>query len=331
MPGHDATRTPWSDINLRDSLDDDGRIPSPNVSWWISPDIIPMQAEELSPEEQRRTWAEDAGRNVLAGVLNNIYVRGWNYKSTPQSGRVFLYWSDSALLTHPRDWKHQVLRTATGLTDYVQVSGGANDFVCSSEHFEWRPPSPMGTHPCLIARVVTEGHANPLPADEITSEEYARWVRENPGVCHRNVTVVPTTRQEHLVDTGFTNPDPVHTRYRFVIAARQLPVGTAVQACCDDPHLRQAWSVSRPEAELFTSQPVMLPPRFKGKLRVETRLPRGARVAPGASLNIKFYRVAAQGESPIIDRYGQSPAAIGFDGEPGEVDLFLGNYALRFA
>ena len=103
--------------------------------------------------------------------------------------------------------------------DYVQVvANDVNEVTVTPEPFTFLPTSE--THSCLIARVSTPNHPNPLPQDgEIgTMAQLANYIASHPNMGWRNVALVnkgiPSYTNYFTLDTTCLKPG---TEYLFLV------------------------------------------------------------------------------------------------------------------
>src|SRR5262249_29125263 len=161
---------------------------------------IPAQHRVITPAELISSYGTTpTNTDILAQQANNIYVRAKNLSSCSATGQIYLYYARSSLLLRPSEWSCNPIKTAAEQTSVtvVDASGktplatGAVGVGSSAFAFP-APPVPQGFHYCMIARVVTVDHPNPIPTTDFpSSAAFIRWVYNNPAVCWRNVNVVP--------------------------------------------------------------------------------------------------------------------------------------------
>jgi len=87
----------------------------------------------------------------------------------------------------------------------------------------WPPP---GHHYCLVSRVATAEHPNPIPNTGSFSD-FATWVSQNGGIGWRNVTVVNTGSPEITFKTFYDQEDEPGLM-DILITAIDCPVGSEV-------------------------------------------------------------------------------------------------------
>ena len=196
----------YDDLYLRNTTQDQGTIPRQGA-LCSSPDIIPWGLDlQKDPKYFIDHFGEDVGKPLIANGGNYLYVRSKNLGTAASTGRVYLYWAQSSLLLYPSQWKNQKMLTSSG-QDYVELKDvGAGQIGVTADAFRWTPAMPGGNfHYCLIGRVSTAKHDNPIDQTEII-QNFAGWVAKNGGIGWRNISVVnagsPTLTIESNYDQG---------------------------------------------------------------------------------------------------------------------------------
>ncbi|MCD5362742.1 hypothetical protein [Chromobacterium aquaticum] len=213
--------TKWNDILIRKALNDTGITPYTGGTWTNSPDIIP-NGISVEPHPQQafgaKTYNADVGKPTIFMQQNYFYVRGKNLSSGADSGKIYLYYCPQNLFLFPSLWSKNQLKTSSN-QDYVQVvANDVNEVTVTPEPFTFLPTSEI--HSCLITRISTANHPNPLPPDgEIsTMAQLASYIASHPNMGWRNVTLVnkgiPTYTDHFTLDTTSLRPG---TEYQFLI------------------------------------------------------------------------------------------------------------------
>lgn len=226
----------YNDMFIRNNLADTGELPAQG-SLCHSPDIIPNGTDaEKDPETTfKESWDKDVGKDLVANWKNYFYVRGKNLAAVAATGQVYLYYAQSNLLLYPSVWQNNALRTDQGADNVAVSAKNSGDIFVGDDAFTWeKVPKPgSGYHYCLIARVVTADHPNPIPTTgEIHS--FATYIAENPAMAQRNVRVVdtgaPTFQQTTDYDQG-TEGCEIY----FYLVCTNVPVGAEVAFSCGSP------------------------------------------------------------------------------------------------
>lgn len=181
----------YNDLVVRDNIFDFGQSPV-SGELTVSPDIIP-NGTELFPDIDilRDNWFKDFGKDILKNTFNNIYMRGINLSTNKQIVRFSLYYSEASLILYPFLWKDKQLKNADGST-CIKVEVDSGEIAVTHGAFSWIPESISNNdHYCLIGRVETDEHPNPIP-DVSSIDDFAKFIATNPGFSWRNVTIVET-------------------------------------------------------------------------------------------------------------------------------------------
>jgi hypothetical protein len=198
----------WNDLLLRLNQSDNGTYPNRPGSPYQSPDIIPYGVAPIDNWQKFFTdnYGSDVGQNPVVNQDNFIYSRAKNLAATAATGDYYGYWSPASALMWPKEWSGNVMTTAQGADHVVFPSTLPNGIAVCSEPLKWKP-SRLGPndHYCLVGRVVTAAHPNPIP-NVMKLPDFAQYIRDNPNMCWRNVTLIegaqPTTIYNVNYDQG---------------------------------------------------------------------------------------------------------------------------------
>ena len=187
----------WNGPFLRFEISESDPVYPRNGTMCHCPDIIPNGTDiKKNPNEFIESqWMQDVGTSTTANRVNYIYVRGLNSSATAMPAEIYLYYSPARLLQWPhtvngvQGWADRPLQTGDG-RDYQEVLvGGKAKFVTPSA-FEWQPQSLEGDHYCLVGRVQTDRHPNPIPPDLENIDDFAKYISEHPDLGWRNVDMI---------------------------------------------------------------------------------------------------------------------------------------------
>lgn len=358
----------YLDVMVRDTLTDVGQIPYPGTDVSSSPDIYPVGTQPLAdPDTLLATWNKGPTANIYwnstSPVTNYIYIRTTNlypganpWYPDPETGvlvpnQLYLYYSLASLLLMPSQWSNQMIPTAAGQSPATTTATVQGEHGVAAPVFQWvTNPPPQGDHYCLIARAVTHGHPNPIPRDG-TLTNFCNYVRDNPSVAWRNVSVVyiasqPTkaSRLSTLAESAalpgtpvnsslvMTNPEPLPITFTIQVRATNMPDGCTIQLASSDTGMNlgpvevsanlQNWEVS---AEL--------PARYHGMLDVTIVVPNRAVMGALATVSVINYAHALVGTE--LSRYGHPPATYGMSRETlrlgeGDTMVYVGNFDFQF-
>jgi hypothetical protein len=226
----------YNDILVRDNLQDTGQIPC-SGGMTHSPDIIPQGTSPMSDPTVliKEDWIKDVGQNLATERTNYIYMRGINLASGATEGEFHLYYAPAALLLFPDQWQNNFLKTSDGSSSVTVTPKAKDEKVVGFDPFTWAPvpPPPGSSHYCMIGRVVTTAHPNPIPKTG-DIDDFAKYISNNGGMCWRNVALVnkdiPTFEKNVKYDQG-----PTGALIHFLLSCKNVPVGAAVAFSCGTP------------------------------------------------------------------------------------------------
>ena len=225
--------TTYNDVYMRDNLGDNGQIPS-SGAWTCSPDIIPNGTELIHNPAIRlsETYNSDIGKPISWNNQNYFYVRGKNLSNSPQSARFELYYCPQHLFLFPSFWMQNKLLTSDGQSQVTASVQAANDIVIPDQPFTNVPVSQE--HHCLIGRVITDQHPNPLPSNIKNMDQLAEYILNSANMSWRNVVLV---QKEIPTFTNYFNLEVGDAECRVLIGLRcnNLTVGSSVAFSCGTP------------------------------------------------------------------------------------------------
>lgn len=220
----------YNDLYIRATLSDPGNIPRTGMGLSASPDIIPYG--QMPVDHPEKFFLGDNFNKILSKDLiydgqNYIYLRGLNLAAGATTGDMYCYYAPSNLVLYPSTWRQNVLYTQNGI-DHVPVSAPtANAGYAPDTPLLWTPAwPPPGHHYCMISRVSTKDHPNPIP-NTGTYSDFAKWVSESGGIGWRNVTVVNTGSPEISFKTFYDQEDEPGLM-DIIITAVDCPIGSEV-------------------------------------------------------------------------------------------------------
>ncbi|WP_296595116.1 C1 family peptidase [Phenylobacterium sp.] len=326
----------YGDIYQRDNLQCVGQTPAPSPPS-ASPDIIPYgTTPPADPQAQfgASGWRQDQGKSLIQGVQNSIYVRALNLSAAAQTAQAYLYYSPASLLLWPSQWRNNALSTASG-AGYATLTAAAQGQIAVSEAFTWNPPGlPSGDHYCLISRLVTAQHPNPVPADFPTVAAFANYVLNNPGVGWRNVSMVNPGSTTVQVPVSFSVPDAA--QFYILLQCVGLPVGSAVGFDCPtagpNPPLSSGLTPIPSSGPFVAGVTSMIPAGFSGQVTV-TFKGNGQPVPPGAKIVLQAAYIPPSGSELAETLAGMDhddrPLLLPDDATVGPTQLILlGSYTV---
>ncbi len=223
----------FNDLFVRDTWQDDGTEPVPSSFVSASPDIIPYAGQTITTDQLIQTYSSGTllDKGVIAGRLNNIYVRAKNNAPGNTIGQLHLYYATANLLVQPSVWKQNQVSNGNG-TKAANLSATTNrQIVAGDQPFYFTPSSSLGTHFCFLAVIEKEGRPTPIPAANFTNwQAFVDWVRDHANVAWHNVNVVSNVPPEGWKDAlRFDSVDPEPTYHGFLTSYRNLPVGAILR------------------------------------------------------------------------------------------------------
>ncbi|NNF13960.1 MAG: S8 family serine peptidase [Gemmatimonadetes bacterium] len=185
------------DVYCRDSVTDDGTMPSTPVSQ--SPDVFikSVKAADRVAEYGEGSGTEDSmvpNDKITAGETHYVYVRALNAGSVQATGvRARAYWGDSATLVTPTSW-HFI-----GESDAFDVP--PHHELVVAEPIEWTPTAdklPSTGHGCFVVMLHHEFDPAPVPFPDtnpvtglpVDFDTFLEFLANNNNVTWRNFEVL---------------------------------------------------------------------------------------------------------------------------------------------
>jgi hypothetical protein len=308
--------TMYTDIYVRDGLDDNGNIPYTGAFASNSPDVIPQQQTTQPLSWFSSTWTQNPGLNINAGVNNYVYVRGKNLSTANSSGSVYLYCTPSTLLLNINYWSNNPISTGSSfnstlvdLNNNPQIA--ANAICVGQSPFLLNVPVPQGFHYCLVTRVVTPSNPNPIPVAFSNTGAFVNWVVQNPNVAWRNITVVPPTSNAVSQSQYFANIDPTAENYWFLVQGTNFPNLSTVliQGITAGCIFSTTGVFGAPGGDQNYATQQQVPASFSGVVNVTVTPPAGQSIPSGATLEIQYYRQTQGRDSDLLHKYAVSLGA----------------------
>ena len=315
----------YDDIFVRDALTDTGSIPFPGRTAFVSPDIIPSQANVVPASQLISTYdAASTDPSILEQQFNNIYVRAKNLSTNSASGTVSLYWSTTSLILTPQSWVGQQIKDASGETSIDLVDENGNTSIApsgiavGSGPFVFNAPQvPSGFHYCLIAQVVTAEHPNAIPSEPFTSTaDFATWVVNNPAISWLNISVVPANLPTFQQLSNFANLDPDAEEYMFIVKGSDWPDGTTVNLQSSSIWFSFSYTQtfgSDPTNQLVSTIQTV-PGGYSGWVMLTVTPPAGATVPITAMLRLIFAKYVDDASELIFQEVGVPASSLGVQG-----------------
>jgi hypothetical protein len=294
---------PWTDLFVRDSLQDTGITPSPGYPY-TSPDLICTQQNTYQNPTQvfSANYGLDPNLPAKGNQNNYFYTRAKNLGTQTQGGTMYVYWSTPDLLMYPSRWIQNPM--------YILVNNqrqfyspipavAANQISVTQVPFIW--PAPTVAHYCLVGICATSQHGwDPTnPPSFNTVDEFVMWVRNNQNICWRNLQMVTDPNiPEWDATASFENP--WNTTPPLLISAKceKVPVNTSVTLKCTALNINSTQTVTDPNMTLFAPA-VTCPENFSGYIETTAQTPNGTRWPDGATIITTPY-MGSTGSSQVV-------------------------------
>ncbi|HBU99750.1 MAG TPA: hypothetical protein DEF21_17865 [Thalassospira lucentensis] len=295
-------------IFIRDTFEDDGSIPSPSETACVSPDIVTYGINPLNDPNELivEDWNKDINTPVVKDYRNYVYIRG-SSMNIPEGqdvkGEIHLYYTKATLLLLPETWQRNIIPPQDPEQTPFMIASENGQHLYAQNPFKWLPEEiGEGDHYCLIARVTTEEAPNPVPREKFAnSGAFTDWIRNNPGMAWRNVTLVsgpPSIEQAFTFEFG--NADPVEEKHQIQGISENFSPGTRIHFSCEaagvNPPINTSHTIVDPENDTWNI-PVTLEGELTAPLTVTIECPFDAPLSlTGASLKVKLMRSSNGGQ-----------------------------------
>lgn len=220
----------FNDLFVRDTWGDDGTEPVPSYNVAGSPDIIPYADQTITAEQLISSYSSGTllDKGVIAGHLNNIYVRAKNNAPGATTGQLHLYYASPNLLTQPSTWKQNEVTNGNG-NKYANLSATTNQqIVAGDQPFYFSPSTSLGDHFCFLAAIEKQGRPSPIPVSDFTRwQGFVDWVRSHANVAWHNVNILHAPGSDGYYKEAyfFDNIDTTSQFHGFQMDYRNVPDG----------------------------------------------------------------------------------------------------------
>ncbi|WP_455665057.1 hypothetical protein [Phocaeicola sp.] len=271
---------------LRDSLKDQGQVPSPG-SVFDSPDLI-VHEQVADPVTFFKSNYNECVCQPLnqKSTINLIYVRVKNLSSEPQMGYVHMYYSNASLFLNPADWVKNKLLTAEG-KDYVEtgiiqpgeVGVGVVPFVFNAK---------KGYYYCHVGYVSNQPGTPEIRTSFANWTEYVQWLHNNTHICMRNFSY-QVGRLNYLESScEFSNCfDVAKSGILEVQLIKDFPAGTKLHVVCKQLNKDEYIEVVAGVRNYPIA--VVVAPHLRGVATAELTLPAGCPGVQGSGMKFIFY------------------------------------------
>jgi len=225
----------YNDLFFRTNLSDIGNVPSPPPAY-SSPDIIPHGTSPVPDPAGffAGNYGSDVGQALVNRASNYIYLRMKNLFTGTQSGLASLYYSRASLILYPSQWRNNALMTSDNASQVPVSAQSTNGVAVTTDPFAWTPPSlDDNDHYCLISRVVTEQHPNPIPSTGSVSD-FSEFILSNPGFGWRNVSLTDAGAPTFTTSVAYQQGSD-RAPILFLLLCENVPAGAAVAFSAGTP------------------------------------------------------------------------------------------------
>lgn len=226
-----ADTTLWEDLLVRSTTTDTGQVPFQGA-LSSSPDLIPAGISPVDSSKFLNDMTKDYGVDLVVGSNNYFYARGINTAAANKAGTFYLYYSGAGLLLYPSQWVPITLEDGTS---GAPVSANANGKFVTASGFLWPkvppPINPPSDHYCLIGRLDTQDHPNPMPTI-LQIQDFASFVANNRGMSWRNLAMITDPNPPQLQYTIAYSQGTVAHEVYVTLTAQNVPNGCQIAFEC---------------------------------------------------------------------------------------------------
>ncbi|WP_125910394.1 hypothetical protein [Burkholderia singularis] len=239
----------YSGLLVRINPEDVGDIPAEGMEW-VSPDIIPYGTQVLTYEQAVDTYNRDIAQPIVNNLNNNVYVRCKNINLSEQTtyGNVNLYYAESSLFLSPEKWNSVTLPAQD---NQFGINSGSNfsqnipqnqiGLVEAPFNLSKLPPD---RHWCFIAVVNNKNKKFQIPTEFSSNAKFAQWVKENPNVAQRNISLNSGSNSNVTQYGTISNLNSKPGQFYFILTPHNVQPGTTWGAQCSDRRLSSPYSDS---------------------------------------------------------------------------------------
>lgn len=317
----------YMDVMVRDTLSDFGQAQvSGNVCR--SPDIVPMGLDAPADpvEELKDQWFKDVGRDLVVNANNVIYLRGISHNPKESKARFYLYYSPASLLMYPSQWKDHLIPCSNGKEYYETDELQQGDLIVTETPYLWKPSGIQKDHYCLIGRVVTDEHPNPIP-DAEDVKEFTKFIACNSNYCMRNIALVEKDVPDYSVAVDYEQ-GKLGAEMHFVVESTGCSPDAEFSLSSTDPSAASFICMKRqkvPADRMLTGIRVEVPEGYRSKLLLNFWNKNPKKAQEAWELNLKvFYVVEGSELESIPNTVSMCYGTIG-----PEKAVVLGEYTIK--
>lgn len=288
----------YMDVMVRDNFADFGQ-ESVSGNVCASPDIVPVGLNALTnPTRQLTdTWFQDIGTSIFTNANNVIYMRGISHNPQKTSAKFYLYYSKASLLMYPDQWKNNLIPCSDG-NDYCEVTDlSQGDLAVTDLPYIWKPSGIQKDHYCLIGRVVTPDHPNPIPSIQDV-REFAKFIAQNPNYCMRNIALVEKDIPDYSVEIAYEQ-GKIGTEIHFIVENFGCSEDAEFSLSSSNSQTTPPISITKqkvPKNQSLTGVCVSVPAEFQSKLLLNFWNKHPEKAQEGWTLCLKAFYIVSDSE-----------------------------------
>lgn len=317
----------YMDVMIRDSFDDFGQsLVGGNICK--SPDIVPVGLNALTEPQKFLTdnWFKDIGANLSPNANNVIYLRGISHSPEKTKAKFYLYYSQASLLMYPDQWKNNLIPCCDG-KDYFETENlSQGDLAITEIPYIWKPSCIENDHYCLIGRVVTTEHPNPIPLVEDV-KNFTKFIAQNPNYCMRNIVLVNKDIPDYSVAVNYEQ-GKIGTEIHFIIENYGCSPDAEFSLSCTNSSTTPPIAIKRqrvPADQTLTGISVFVPENFNSKLLLNFWNKNPEKSKDGWELRLKAFFIVKDSDlkelpNAILLKYGSMKP---------ETAVLLGDYTIK--
>lgn len=292
-----------------------------HVSGYLysSPDII-CHEQVLNPQEFfSNNYDTDPNQAIDRGSIYNMMyarVKRLTDSSQPDTGYLHLYQCGSSLFMKPSSWREHQVSTMNG-EKYIAFTSGkkeeilvGNDiFIANKEVWKY----------CLAA-VISDNEEGTIPEDFTSYDTFNHWVRSNPAVALRNLTIM-----SNYIEKTYERADAISGvgTYQvfggFKLVGTNLPKDTIIGIKCEPLNIKIEQKYNK---DLPLTACAMIPPDLNAYVISYAITPDG-KWPVNADLTMEYWTESLPNH--LCYKFGAVPKMLGFERNQLMADKLDGN------
>lgn len=317
----------YMDVMMRDTFNDFGQMPV-NGNVCNSPDIVPVGMNALANPEEKltKTWFQDIGKKLTVGANNTIYLRGISHNPNKTKAKFYLYYSPASLLMYPTQWKNNLIPCSNGKEYYETGELRQGELAVTKEPFLWKPSSISKDHYCLVGRVVTDEHPNPIPKVEDV-KMFTKFIANNPNYCMRNIALVEKDVPDYSVSLDYMQ-GKLEAEMHFIIECKGCSPDAEFSLSSTNSSTTPAIAIQRrnvPKDGTLTGVSAEVPAGFSSKLLLNFWNKNPSKAQPGWELTLKVFYIVEEEEMKALPNV----VSLSYESIYPKHAVVLGDYSIK--